>query len=345
MLYRLAGITKDYGERRILDIEQLALEKGMIYSLRGANGAGKSTLLGVLAFLDNPTSGKMRFLGQDVLYKTNSLQPLRKQVVLVDQSPLLFSGTVWKNVEFGLKIRKIAKAERKEIIERALEKVGMLSFAKADAQRLSGGETKRVALARGLAVNPEVLLLDEPAANVDIENQEIIFDIIKNVNKEYGTSVLFSTHHAPGGPNPEHQSLTLVNGSLIKHKQRNCFDCRVKVSNDQKGVFEILGASIQLELPLNAPVVAGDLFDLHVDPEKIGFIPPGTPAPDDNVFSVQILTLSREKKKVFYSVNVGVEIFIESTFNAYKKYPVPLGQAVLMHIPREAIRLTPLGNL
>lgn len=342
MLYRFSRLTKDYGERRILDIDQLALEQGKIYSLRGANGAGKSTLLGILAFLDKPSSGTIRFLGQDVLYKTHSLQPLRKQVVLVDQSPLLFSGSVWKNVEFGLKIRKIPKTQRKEEIERALEQVGMLSFAKADAQRLSGGETKRVALARGLAVNPDVLLLDEPAANVDIENQEIIFNIIKNVNEQHGTSVLFSTHHAPGGPNPEHQSLTLINGRLIKNKERNCFDCRVKVCSDSKAVYEILGASMQLELPLQESVSVGDLFDLYLDPEKIEFITPEMTPPEENIFSVQVLTLSREKKKVYYSINMGVDIFIESTFNSYKQYPVPLGQAVLVHIPNDAVRLTPM---
>ena len=106
-----------------------------------------------------------------VCYTENDLLELRRQVVLVDQSPLLFTGSVAKNVEFGLRMRKIPAAERKKRVIEALELVGMAGFIEAEAHRLSGGETKRVALARALAVGPQVLLCDEPTANVDSENQ------------------------------------------------------------------------------------------------------------------------------------------------------------------------------
>ncbi len=337
MLYKLTDLRKDFGDRRILDIDELALERGKIFSLRGANGAGKSTLLAILSFLDKPTDGSLQFLGQDVLYKKHSLQAFRKQVVLVEQSPLLFSGNVTRNVEFGLKIRKIPKDVRKRRVAEVLEHVGMSAFAKADAQKLSGGETKRIALARALAVNPEVLLLDEPAANVDLTNQDIIFDIIKRVNQQFGTSVIFSTHHAPGEIELEHHALTLINGKIIRKMEKNTFTGRVKVCGQQSAVCELLGSSIQLEIPLDKQASVGDTYTIHIDPAAIKFVEPGAIPSELNVFSTEVLTLTRERKKVYYSLDFGLNLFVESTFNQYKKQPISLGQAVIITIPRQAL--------
>ncbi len=337
MLYRLSDLRKDFGDRRILDIDELHLEKGKIFSLRGANGAGKSTLLSILSFLDKPTDGSLQFLGQDVLYKKHSLQAFRKKVVLVEQSPLLFSGNVTRNVEFGLKIRKVPKHERRKRVAEVLDHVGMTAFAKADAQRLSGGETKRIALARALAVNPEVLLLDEPAANVDLKNQDIIFDIIKRINQQFGTSVIFSTHHAPGEIDLEHHALTLINGKVMKKMERNTFTGRVKICDQKVVICELLGSSIQLKMPVEGGVTVGDRFTIHIDPKLVEFVKPGEDIPESNAFSAEILTLTRERKKVFYSLNFGLDLFVESTFNQYKNYPIRLGQAVIVKIPQHAL--------
>ena len=121
----------------------------------------------------------LKFHSRAVNADKRHLFQLRRRVVLVDQSPILFSGTVWKNVEFGLKVRGLSKKECAFKIPAALEQVGMLDFADADVHGLSGGEVKRVALARALAVEPEVLLCDEPTANVDQENQEVILKILE----------------------------------------------------------------------------------------------------------------------------------------------------------------------
>ncbi len=193
-LYELNNVKCIHGSQAILDINRLNIEAGTIYSLIGPNGAGKTTLLQILAFLDVDYQGVLTFCSRPVDNNSKQLLDLRRRVVLVDQYPLLFTGTVWKNIEFGLKVRKVSAEERKERIERVLEQVGMTAFIQADARTLSGGETKRIALARALVLNPEVLLCDEPTANVDKENQEIILNILAQMVKEKKKTIIFSTH-------------------------------------------------------------------------------------------------------------------------------------------------------
>ena len=184
MLYEVSQLTKIYGRSTVLNLPSLEIEQGRIYALLGPNGAGKTTLLNILGFLDTPTGGSVRFQSKPVRYTALELQNLRKAVVMVDQHPILFTTTVYKNLDFGLKIRGLSTKERGRIIDEALELVGMRSFAAERAHLLSGGETQRIALARALALSPEVFLCDEPTSSVDVEHQQIILNTLRQINEE-----------------------------------------------------------------------------------------------------------------------------------------------------------------
>ncbi len=214
MLYELRNLKRVHNKQAILDISFLTIEAGTIYSLIGPNGAGKTTLLHILAFLDTDFQGTLKFDNHRVENNHLQLLDLRRKVVLVDQHPLLFTGTVWKNIEFGLKVRKVPAMERKERIEQTLETVGMADFAKADSRTLSGGETKRIALARALVLNPDVLLCDEPTANVDSNNQEIILSIFQQLNRDKKRSIIFSTHSLSQVQQLAEQTIQLDAGCL-----------------------------------------------------------------------------------------------------------------------------------
>ncbi len=214
MLYEATGLTRTFKGRTVLNLEHLAIESHAIYALIGPNGAGKTTLLNLLAFLDRPTTGTLQFRGLVVRYNRQQLLELRRRIVLVDQYPILFTSSVWKNVGFGLKVRGISKKLRAHRIEQALELVGMEQFRQADAHTLSGGETKRVALARALAIEPEVLLCDEPTANVDQENQEIILQILQRINREHRTSIILATHYLAQSRGLADHTLMLEYGTL-----------------------------------------------------------------------------------------------------------------------------------
>jgi tungstate transport system ATP-binding protein len=170
MLYTLIGLVKIYDGRKVVDLENLSIEKGRIYGLIGPNGAGKTTLLEILAFLLKPDDGEFYFNDIKVDTRVSTLN-YRREVVLLQQYPVMFSTSVIRNVEFPLKVRGVERNRRKVAANELLAMVGMSHFAGASAHKLSGGETQRVAIARALACSPEVILLDEPTSGVDIENR------------------------------------------------------------------------------------------------------------------------------------------------------------------------------
>ena len=192
-LYRLESVTKRYGSNVAVDIEALTIAAGRLYTLTGANGAGKSTLLGILAFLTPPTTGEIFYAGERVDWKSDTVRNRRRMVTLLHQSPYLFGGTVFRNVAYGLKARGIAGETMLRAVDRALDTVGLDRFRDRDARELSGGEAQRVAMARALAQDPEVLLLDEPLANIDRETAMLLETVIATLPSR-GTTVVMTTH-------------------------------------------------------------------------------------------------------------------------------------------------------
>jgi tungstate transport system ATP-binding protein len=218
-MYRLQSIRKRYGSNVALDVEELTIAEGRLYTLTGANGAGKSTLLGILAFLAPPTSGEIFYAGVRVDWNHGSVEEYRRKVTLLHQSPYLFGGSVHDNVAFGLKVRGIPGEERRRIVDRALERVGLQGFRDRKTRELSGGEAQRVAMARALALEPEVLLLDEPLANIDRETAGLLESVIASLPAR-GTTVVMTTHDPdhPGRLNGE--SIHLEGGRHVLQSLR-----------------------------------------------------------------------------------------------------------------------------
>ncbi|HEX2720060.1 MAG TPA: ABC transporter ATP-binding protein [Candidatus Deferrimicrobium sp.] len=202
-----------YGSNVALDIEELTIADGRLYTLTGANGAGKSTLLSILAFLAPPTSGEIFYAGKQVDWDHGSVEEYRRKVTLLHQSPYLFGGSVQDNVAFGLKVRGIPGEEQRRRIDKALDVVGLQGFRDRVARELSGGEAQRVAMARALALKPEVLLLDEPLANIDRETTGLLETVIASLPAQ-GTTVIMTTHDPehPGRLNGE--SIVLERGKV-----------------------------------------------------------------------------------------------------------------------------------
>ncbi len=248
MLYTLRQIKQRYNQRLVLDIDHLNIEEGRIHALLGANGAGKTTLLNILAFLEMPVSGSLLFHEQPVEPGRKSLQLLRRQVVLVDQQPIMFSTKVCDNIDFGLKIRKIEKKKRQRIIDAMLETVGLSRYKETSARELSGGETQRLALARALALQPDVLLCDEPTASVDAENQAIIIDLLRRINRVHGTTIIFATHNRLQATSLAQHTLTLENGRPAATSGENSYHCTLSTEEDGRLRCSIHG-QIDLLLP------------------------------------------------------------------------------------------------
>lgn len=213
-LYRLHQVSKVYANRQVLEVPDMEIFPGEILALVGPSGAGKSTLLRLLNFLEAPTSGKIEFKG--VTFDTGTEMPLelRRRVTTVFQRPMLLERSVWDNVAYGLRLR--GERNGHDRTQAALEAVGLTRLAKQRARTLSGGEAQRVALARALVLRPDVLLLDEPTANLDPYNVSLIEDIARHLNQEQGVTLVLVTHNVFQAKRLAHQVAFLLDGKLIE---------------------------------------------------------------------------------------------------------------------------------
>jgi len=189
----LKDVTKAYGNKTVLDTVNLQIYEGEILALLGPNGSGKSTILKILAFIENPTDGEVTFQGEEVNFKNTEKE--RMQSTLVFQKTTVFGTSVYNNVAYGLKLRKVPKETRDREVKKALELVKLTGFEKRNARKLSGGEQQRVAIARALVLNTKLLLLDEPTANLDPKNAGILEEVIETVNREKKTTIVMATHN------------------------------------------------------------------------------------------------------------------------------------------------------
>ncbi len=154
------------GGSLVLDISSLTVEEGTILSLIGPNGAGKTTLMQTLACLIKPHGGEFFFKGRKV-FSNNGLLQYRRRLAMVFQEPMLFDTTVFQNVASGLKIRGMDRSEMGQRVKQNLQRFGISHLMDRSARKISGGEAQRTALARALAIQPELLFLDEPFASLD----------------------------------------------------------------------------------------------------------------------------------------------------------------------------------
>ncbi len=192
MKVQLRGVTKVFGGPKTvhaLESIDLGVRPGEFVCLLGPSGCGKSTLLNLVAGLDRPTIG-------EVLVDENPVQGPGTDRVMIFQTAALFPWlTVLGNVEFGLRMAGTARHERQAMARRYLRMVHLLDFEQTFVHQLSGGMKQRVALARALALNPEVLLMDEPFGALDAQTRDLLHDELQNIWTDTAKTVLFVTHN------------------------------------------------------------------------------------------------------------------------------------------------------
>jgi len=197
----LNNVTKRFpvgdGEFTALKNINLTFQKGEFSGLVGPSGSGKTTLLNIIGSLDSPTEGAATVMGKSIsdLSHRESAMLRKKHIGFIFQIyNLLPVYTVYENIEFALLLQNRSADERKKAVMEALDWVGLAGMASKRPDKLSGGEGQRVAIARAMVKRPEILLADEPTANLDAENAHIVLQMMKKLNDELDTTFLFSTH-------------------------------------------------------------------------------------------------------------------------------------------------------
>lgn len=211
-MYDLFDLKQIYDGRCVLDIPSFEIKQGEILAVIGPSGAGKSTLLRLLNFLEQPSQGRLNFEGKAV--SADIVIEKRRRVTTVFQRPVLLKRSVVANLKYGLSLRghKLSP-ERKQAW---LEKLGLSELEHQSAVKLSAGEAQRVALARALLTDPDVLLLDEPTANLDPYNVGLIEKIVREENQTRQTTVVIVTHNIFQARRLSHRTALLLDGALVE---------------------------------------------------------------------------------------------------------------------------------
>ena len=194
----------------------LDIQKGEIFTVIGPSGSGKTTLIRLIDLLDNPTTGKIIFDGVDTTSSEHIRLSIRRRMAMVFQKPAVLNTTVAGNVAFGLKFRGVEKSQIDARVREALDIVGLLHLSERRAVTLSGGEMQRVAIARALVTRPEVLLLDEPTANLDPVNAELIENLILLVHRQFHTTIILSTHDMIQGQRLADRIGVIMDGRIVQ---------------------------------------------------------------------------------------------------------------------------------
>jgi iron(III) transport system ATP-binding protein len=191
----LGHISKRFGETRAVEDVDITVADGEFFALLGPSGCGKTTLLRLVAGFEAPDEGVLK-LGEEIVARPGwALPPERRRIGMVFQSYALWPHmSVADNVAFALRVRRVPSAERKRRVESALEMVGLAALAKRRPHELSGGQRQRVALARCFAMQPAVVLLDEPLANLDVHLREAMQQEFARIHREIGATFIYVTH-------------------------------------------------------------------------------------------------------------------------------------------------------
>lgn len=334
----------------MLDNVNLQVNQGEILALLGPNGSGKSTILKILAFLENATEGEVKFLGETVTAK--NAERLRMQSTLVFQKTTLFDASVRDNVAYGLKIRKVPKAEQDQTVKEALRIVKLEGFEKRNARKLSGGEQQRVAIARALVLKTKLLLLDEPTANLDPKNAQIIEEVIATINRELKTTIVMATHNMfqaqilpsrialiDEGKITEVGLPAEVFGKLSKNLARfaavdNTFSGDAQLTPEGTALINI-GNGVHVEVAAQKQGVTS----IFISPQDIILCRTAIESSARNEFKGIISEISGSDSIVKLKVDVGKTFAVQITKKSFKELRLNLGSEVYIAFKASSVNV------
>ena len=335
LIFKVRNLEKVYNNKIILDVDNLNFQEGKIYAIVGPNGSGKTTLLNILNLLEKPDEGQIFFYEQEITNKSNSdTLEIRRKITLVNQDPFLFNSTVYDNIAYGLKIRSIPSKVQKSRIKSALNIVGLSGFKDRKANQLSGGEAQRVVIARALVIEPEVLFLDEPTANVDQKHIDVVERIIKKIRKEIKTTVIFTTHDLSQAYRLADEVISLLDGKIIKQVPENLLRGEIIEQGDGLKWFKTTG---NIKFAVVSEKV-GPAY-ISIDPRDIILSYEQFQSSARNSFLGKITKIIEQNHLVKLEIDIGIPLVVIITRESFFKMNLNLGSKVYLTFKASAVKL------
>ena len=354
-LLRLENVVQRHVERRTgrefeaLRVHELSIEAGEILAVVGPNGSGKSTLLEALAFLVRPSDGRALLDGVDAWQDGKALWA-RRRVPMLLQCTYLFTGSVQDNVMYGLRVRGMGRAKARRRAEQALRTVGLAELARRRHAELSGGERRRVALARLLALDSPVIVLDEPTAGLDHESERLIEDVIRSINRERGTTVIMASHNHRQAVGLSTRMVSLIDGKLmpvnldnllfgtmrrtggggLEFRERRGW---VQLFNQEQMAVDVWEGVGPVEGPVKVTIAAGSIAVASA----AGADAPGLTG------EIDVMRRRRGVCRIGVMLHNGPHLHAELPLEEFAALDLRLGARVVLHVKKDAVRVLAAG--
>lgn len=271
-MIQVTDLSRTAGGRKILKGVTLTIHRGEIFTLIGPSGSGKTTLLRLIDLLDLPDSGTITIDGSPTAVAEPERLKIRRRMAMVFQKSSVLNATIEENIAAGLKFRGIAPDEIARAVRSVLDLVGLSYLAGRRAVTLSGGEMQRLAIARAVVTKPDVLFLDEPTANLDPANATMVEDLILRINKQFGTTIVLSTHDMIQGQRLADRIGVIIDGQLVQAGDLNAifFHPASRAIASFVGIEPIHGGTVRGSENGLATIVVGGMTVQAVSDEPVG---------------------------------------------------------------------------
>ena len=330
-MLELVGVVHRYDGRVVLDLERFQVPAGAAIAIVGPNGSGKSTLLRLLALLERPTQGEVRLDGAVVRGSA-----ARRRVTLVEQRPVLFHGTVRENLEFGLQVRGTRRTAMNSVIDRVAGTLGITTLLGRRRHELSDGEVQRVAVARALAVEPDVLLLDEPTSSADRAAAQMLYRVLAAERARRPLAICLASHQLEDAYRWADDVRALAEGKLAPVTPENLFRVELPPGESHAGLKHVCVGSIEVAAATDKTgpaILAVPPTDIFVSREPLA-------ASARNVFSGRVTRLSHPRPGVVHvAADVGVELVAVITEEAVRDLGLVPGGPVVFSFKASAVRV------
>jgi tungstate transport system ATP-binding protein len=337
-MLELLGVRQRYSGRVVLDLEHFQVPPGALIAIVGPNGSGKSTLLRLLALLEQPTEGEVRLDGEPISGGPGRVRPgpaARRRVTLVEQRPILLQGTVRENLGFGLRARGMKRGDVHRVTETVAARLGVGPLLDRPRHALSDGEVQRVAVARALAVEPEVLLLDEPVSSADRAASQTLYGALAEERQRRPLAICLASHQLEDAYRWADDVRALAEGRLSPVTPENLF--RVELPNAATGDLKhvrVGAIEIAALTDKSGPAI------LAVSPTDIFVSREPLPSSARNVFAGRVTRLARQRPGgVHVTADVGVELVAVVTEEAARDLQLLPGGAVVFAFKASAVRV------
>jgi len=332
------ALRHEYGGRVVLDLAHFAVPRGAMVAIVGHNGSGKSTLLRLLALLERPSAGEVWLDGQPALRTAAA----RRRVTLVEQRPVLLHGSVRDNLAYGLTARGIGGGVARQIVETAAERLGIAALLERRRHELSDGEVQRVAVARALALRPEVLLLDEPTSSADRAAAQALFRALEAERRDRGAEALticLASHQLEEAYRWADDIRALAEGRLSPVTPENLFRVDLPSGGPATKHARVGAVEIAVVTDRSGPAI------LAVPPTDI-FVSTGSfpGASARNVFPGRVTRIARPRPAgaevhVAADIGGGVELIAVITEEAARELALAPGMPVVYAFKASAVRV------